>query len=582
MDWEDMDFETFCLLNASADAERVNTQIQNTVSRMMGEDAFFVPSLQRLKDIHLYSSNFSRSIVSSPGNIEKVRTLSLLAVIILLVACINYMNLVTARAQKRSKEIGVSKTFGAKRKELIARLFLETSVLTLLSLILAFYLAFLLLPVFNYLLGEQLRFAMAFSPVFLSGALLVYIITTVVASLYPAVYLSGFPPLMAIRQGVFSGRSSHATVRKILTVCQFTASIVLIAWTIIIQNQIRYMHDKDIGYNPHHLIGIPTSLPEGSDVEALLNDYRAQSSVVMASKAHRFLFGGNRNILRKNDDDKIGIRMLTLNADSDFTDFMQLRFIAGNPLSVRSPGDTVTQMIVNRRAVEYLGMTPDEILGRKILTDLSEAPVEVCGVVENFNYESLHHAVEPYGIYTGRRERLTVLLRVQEGNLAEQVNNCEQIFKKHFPNELFEAKFADLELEKAYEDERRTNRIAVVFSVLAIFVACMGVFGLTAFMAEQRAKEIGIRKALGASTGSIIRLFTGNYLWLLALSLLIAIPVILWIGNNYLANFAYRISLSWWMIAAAALITIALTLITVGWQAIKAAMANPVEAIKSE
>jgi hypothetical protein len=274
--------------------------------------------------------------------------------------------------------------------------------------------------------------------------------------------------------------------------------------------------------------------------------------------------------------------MITLNVAPGFTDFMQLQLIAGKPLPARHPGDTVTQMIINRKAAEYTGLTPEEIIGKRIIVDLAESPAEVCGVVENFNYESLHRPVEPYGIYNGRRERAAIILRVTEGNLTEQLQTYGDIFKKHFPNELFEPAFSGLELEKAYEDDRRTNRIAVVFSVLSILVACMGVFGLTAFMAEQRTKEIGIRKIMGASVFNIVHLFVNSYVKLLAISLVIAIPTAWWIGNQYLQNFAYRISLSWWMFATAALITVALTLLTAGFQAIKAATVNPVKAIKSE
>ena len=582
IDWEDTDFETFCLLANRADIVIVGEQIRNTVSAFMGDEAFFVPSLQRLADIHLYSSDFRPAATSSSGNIEKVRTLSLLAIIILLVACINYVNLSTARAQKRSKEIGVSKTIGARRSVLMIRLFFETAVLTLLALILALVLFFYLLPVFNYLMGEQLRFEMALNPVFLLCALLIWIITTFFASLYPTVYLSGFPPLKAIRQNVSSGVSSHATIRKALSLSQFAVSIVLIVWTITIQKQLSYINSKDIGFNPHHLVGIPTSLPEGGNIEALLNDYRVQSSVVMASRAHRFLFDGSRNILKKNNDDKIGTRMITLAVDNDFTNFMQLRLIAGNHLPVRHPEDAITQMIVNKKTVEYLGMTPEEIIGKTISVDLAEAPAQVCGVVENFNYESLHHSVEPYGIYNGKRERSVVLLRVKEDNLTEQLRTYEQIFKRHFPNEVFEPKFAELELEKTYEAEQRISHVAIVFSLLAIFVACMGVFGLTAFMAEQRTKEIGIRKVLGATVWNIVSLFTNSYTKLLGISLVIAIPAAWWVGNRYLQNFAYRISLSWWIFAVAALITIVLTILTVSMQAFKAATKNPVEAIKSE
>jgi len=262
---------------------------------------------------------------------------------------------------------------------------------------------------------------------------------------------------------------------------------------------------------------------------------------------------------------------------------MQLKLIAGRPLPEKQPGDSITQIILNRAAVDYLEMTPEEAIGKRVLAQVNEKITEVCGVVENFNYEPLYRPVSPFCIHNGfSREKSVIVLRVHKGDLSEQLKTYESIFKKHFPNELFEPIFLDLEMEKTYEGERRTNRVAVVFSVLAILVACMGVFGLTAFMAEQRTKEIGIRKVLGASILNIVNLFTGNYLRLLLISLVIAIPVGWWVGDLYLQNFTYRIAQPWWIFAAAALITIALTLLTVSMQAIKVALADPVKAIKTE
>jgi ABC-type lipoprotein release transport system permease subunit len=494
------------------------------------------------------------------------------------------MNLSTARAQKRSREIGISKTVGAKRYELINRLTFETGIFTFISFLTGFILAAMLLPVFNSLLGEQLQFSLAFTPLFLCIALLIWVATTVFAASYPAIYMSGFPPLLAIRSSISSPKSSHAIVRKVLTVGQFAVAIVLISWVLIIQIQIKFMNNKDLGYNPHNLIGLPLfSLPQGADLGALANDYRAESSVEMVSRESGVFFSGNGMMLMRNADDKIGSGLWSITVDPYFIDLMQLKLIAGRPLPEKQPGDSITQIILNRAAVEYLETTPEELIGRRVLAHINEKITEVCGVVENFNFEPLYQTVTPYCIHNGHsRAKSVILLRVKKGNLSEQLKTYEEIFKRHFPNEMFEPKFFDLELEKAYEGERRTSQVAIVFSMLAIFVACMGVFGLTAFMAEQRTKEIGIRKVLGASVMSIVSLFTNNYVKLLLISLVIAIPASWWVGDQYLQNFAYRISMGWWIFAVAGIVTILLTLLTVAGMAIKAAMKNPVEAIKSE
>jgi hypothetical protein len=394
--------------------------------------------------------------------------------------------------------------------------------------------------------------------------------------------MSGFPPLMAIRSSVSSPKSSHAIVRKILSVGQFAVAIVLIAWVLVIQVQLNFMNNKDLGFNQHNLIGLSlNSLPQGSDLGALANDYRAESSIEMVSRVSFFPFGGSGDMIRRNADDQIGLGLIHVSADPDYIDLMQMKMIAGRPLPEWRPGDTIVQVILNRVAVDYLEMTPEEVIGKNVLI-FSSVKTQVCGVVENFNYQPLHVPVGGYAIHNRSQPKSTIMLRVAKGNLSEQLKTCEQIFKKHFPNEMFEPKFLDLELANAYTKDRRTSHVAIIFSMLAIFVACLGVFGLTAFMAEQRTKEIGIRKVLGATIWNIVSLFTGNYVKLLLISLVIAIPAAWWVGNQYLQNFAYRVSMGWWIFAVAGIVTIVLTLLTVAGMAIKAALKNPVEAIKSE
>ncbi len=490
------------------------------------------------------------------------------------------MNLSTARAQKRSKEIGVCKTLGAKRSGLILRLTAETGMITSLSFVSAFILAYLLLPGFNNILNEQLNFSLAFTPVFLLGALLIWLVTTLLSASYPAIHLSSFPPLLAIRSGSASRGSGHAIVRKILTVGQFAVAIVLIAWVFVIQGQIHYINNKDIGYNPHNLVSI--SAP-AHVAEALANEYQSLSSVEMISRESTYFFQGSGNVILKNPNDKTGLSLWSLAADQNFINTMQLKLIAGKNLPQSVPGDSIVQIILNRKAVEYLETTPEEIIGKEVLAQIGVKKVIVCGVVENFNFEPLYRPIEGFGIHNASFLPLnTIVLRMKEGDLTQQLNTFEQIYKKYNPNGLFQAGFGDKFLEKAYESEHRTNQVAICFSILAIFVACMGVFGLTAFMAEQRTKEIGIRKVMGASIHDIVSLFTNSYLKLLLISLVIAVPIAWWLGNNYLNDFAFRISMSWWMFAVAALITIIITILTVCLQAVKAAITNPVTAIKTE
>jgi len=579
--WMNAGYETYCLLPEKADTAQVGAKMRQKVLEANNGWWWYHPYLQRLDEMHLYSAKFGRSFTSSQSDIERVKILMLLAAIILIVACINYMNLSTARAQKRSREIGISKTVGAKRHELITRLLFETGIFTFISFLLGFVLATLLLPVFNNLLNEHLDFGLAFRPLFLSVALLIWLATTVFAASYPTLYLSGFPPLLAIRSGGFTPTSSHATVRKILTVGQFAVAVVLIAWVLIIQSQIHFMNNKNLGYNPHQLMYFSLSMSSmQADVGPLVNDLRAESSVEMVSRQMPAFFSGNSTTIAIDANDHVGLSVSMQAVDPDFIDLMQMKLIAGRMFSERRPDDSIFQVVLNRAAVEYIGMTPEEVLGKRVRLFGYEKN-EVCGVVENFNFESLHSSVKGYGYHNGPWPKSSIMLRSKDGHWSEQMKRYEQIFKKHFPNELFEPQFPDLQLAKAYEGDRRTNHVVLVFSILAIFVACMGVFGLTAFMAEQRTKEIGIRKVMGARIVQIIHLFTNNYVKLLLISLCLSIPVAWWIGDRYLQNFAYRTSLSWGIFVAAAVITIVLTLLTVCMQALKAAIKNPVDAIKS-
>jgi ABC-type antimicrobial peptide transport system permease subunit len=598
--WDEFSSETYCLLAPGVDAAVVEAGIQQLVERNL-TNPFYQIRLQPLDKIHLYSKDFSFNgfFIGNLGDIERVQLFSLLATIILLVACINYMNLSTARAQKRSKEIGISKTVGATRKQIIWRLYAETCMLIFLSFGIAFLLASMLLPFFNQILKQDIQPDIFINAKFLLSMLSVYLLTTFIAASYPALYLSGFAPITVIRQAVFTKGSAHAFVRKGLSVVQFSVAAILIVWVIIIQTQMSFVNNKDKGYNASQVVGITLPNTNRSALDALINEYAAQATVSSAAFVAGFpVSGGNGRPLYKTmaelrelqqriqqgskDYQANSVQMRVTAASYEAMDLLQFKLIAGRTLPESQPGDNIMNIVLNRKAVEYLETTPEQVIGTELPVWFDQ-PVYVCGVVEDFHFQSLHEAVTPYGLFSGGEQRFWhILLRVTEGNLSQQMLTYEEIYKKHFPNDVFEAQFPDLIMEKAYEADRQMGFVVIGFSFLAILVACMGVFGLTAFMAEQRTKEIGIRKVLGANVGSIVRLFTDNYLRLLAVSLVIALPIAWWIGSRYLENFAYRISLAWWILALAALIVIVLTLLTVGYQAIKSAMANPVEAIKTE
>ncbi len=594
--WGNMGFETFCLLAESVDAGQAEKHMQQVLEKNTGPDGFFRVQLQPFEQIHL--SGIDGTYIYAPGNINRLKMLGLLAGIILVVACINYMNLSTARAQKRSKDIGISKTFGARRGNIISRLYAETGMITLIAFALALLLSIALLPVFNNLLGQRIPSGIFLRPAFLLGLLAVYSVTAFFAASYPALYLSGFAPLTIIRQGYTKG-GRHAVVRKGLSVVQFSVAIVLVAWVCVIAGQIKYVTDKDLGFDVKGVMAVSLSgVSSQNEFDALKNDFAAQSTVSSVAFSSAFpIHGGPGNIFfktqrvrqeffdgKKPAPDQMSFLGVSY-ATPEILEMLHLKLVAGTMYTESEADDEGARVVINRKAVEFLESTPEEILGQKIYAGgLVGGQAYVTGVVEDFNFRDLRNTIGPYCFQNSARNggKSFLVMRVNEGNMSQQLASYEAVFKKHFPNDLFEAMYPSLLYQRAYESDRQTNRMAVCFSVLAIIVACLGVFGLSAFMAEQRAKEIGIRKVLGASITGIVSLFTDNYLRLLSISLVIAVPVAWWIGSKYLETFAYRISLAWWMFAAAALVTVVLTLLTVSFQAIKAARANPVKSIKAE
>ena len=600
--WMRGEFETFCLLAPNVDPKSVDTKINQLVAdAITNQQSSYTTQLQPFTEIYLNAHKIGVPYRQS-GDIERVKMLTLLSLIILLVACVNYMNLSTARAQKRSREIGISKAIGAQRIELILRLICETAIATFISFILAFMLARLGLPIFNDLLGTNLTFDMALQPMFLCFALLVWIFTTLLAASYPAVFISGFPLLTAIRNQSMPG-SSHAMVRKILNIGQFAVSIVLISWVLIIRTQMEFVYKKDLGYNPKNLIGFWI---HDSNPSSILDEFLSLSWVEMLSRENQLgnFFGVSENILYRDLDDKTGLPLNINVAEPNYIDVMQMKLIAGSSypemkreqISFRDTlindktyqmlaPDNRTPIILNRAAIDYLGITPEEAIGKVVLGQFSATigqPV-ICGVIENFHYESLHRLVGGVCLHFGLgQHKRFLLLRVAPGNYQDQLKAIEEIYMRYYPNNLFDPISINERVSNHYNGERNTIRLAILFSILAIFVACMGVFGLTAFMSEQRTKEIGIRKVMGASMWNIVSLFSIDFFKLLLISLVLATPIAWWVGVQYLQNYAYSISLGWWIFTLAALITIILTLLTVSALAIKAASKNPVDSIRTE
>lgn len=583
--WGNASFETFFLLNDHSEIALTEQKIQQLLNREVDkEDQWYSFSLQPLERIHLYSADFTDSYSTRRGDINEVRNLSLLAILILIIACINYMNLTTARSQKRTKDVGINKTLGASTKNLILRFYIETGLITCIAVIIGVGLAILAVPVFNTVAGKNMGLELLYSSGFLTSLLLIWFITTLVAGSYPALHLSRFSPKSVLKPSFKKGDSA-SFIRKALVVLQFSTSVILIISVLVIYKQLTFIQNKNLGYNPENVIAIATAgIQDKNRANALANEFKALPNVSEVSFAQGFPgIEVSGRTLYKNNGSNGGISIQTNRTNGSVIDVLQLELLAGKPLpDTKADGDTLVEVILNKKAVDFLGYTPREAIGKKVQMQLGSNSY-IVGVVENFNFSSLHVPIGAYAFSNSPREPVRCLLvRFSTGILPQTMERFENTFKEVVPDSSFEYLFLDKNLETLYAAEQRTARIGLIFSVLAIFVACLGLFGLAAFTAEQRRKEIGIRKVLGASVFSITKLLSKDFILLVFLAFVIAFPIALWVMEKWLQDFAYRIELGWLVFFLAGTLAVVIALVTVSLQAVKAAISNPVDSLRTE
>lgn len=583
--WSNASFETYCLLDKNADTALLNKKMQVVIDKNVPkEKQWFSLLLQPLKDVHLYSATYTNTYATLNGDINEVKNLFLLALLILVIACINYMNLATARSQQKAKDVGINKTLGASFKNLLLRFYTETGLITFIALLIGLVLAVAAIPLFNLIAGKNLTSTVIFNSKIIPGLALLWLLITIVAGSYPALFLARLQPIQIIQHKVHS-KNSARIIRKSLVIVQFTASVILIAAILIVFLQLQFIRDKKMGYNPQNVVAINTIAAQTKDqINACINELKEQSNVVSVCSAQGFpgMKVSGRTLL-KSADDKEGISIQTNRVTNGFADVLQLKLIAGKLLpDVKPEKDTIVDVVLNKEAIEYLGYTPEEAIGKKVSTQLGENAY-IVGVVENFNFESLHKPIGAYAFHNAKGEnRDYLLIRFRTGNQPNTMQQFEASFKRTIPNAAFDYIFLDQYLQTLYAGEQRMANITLTFSLLAIFIACLGLFGLAAYTAEQRTKEIGVRKVLGASTKHIAALLSKDFLQLVLFAVLIATPVSWWAANKWLQGFAYRIDIGWWIFAGAGLVAVTIALVTVSSQAIKAALANPVKSLRTE
>lgn len=582
MVWSNASFETYLLLDDAAHVKTVEQQMQQVIEKQVkAEDRWFSFSLQPFTAMHLHSAAVQNTYIKRTGDLGQVKIVSALALVILLIVCINYMNLATARSQKRYKEVGICKTIGASRGTLIRRFYTETAFLVVLAFAASLLLTALLLPAFNRFAGTALEFsAILETPVLLaSGSALLLI--TIVSGSYPAFYLSAFRPKSLFQQS-FRRNTSGGRVRQGLVVVQFTVSIIMIFSTLVLYQQLRYVQNENLGFHPEQVVSITTSAATTKEeISSLMNEVRSMSGVRAVCRSQTYPGnGGSGRTLYKTDD--ISASLTTCRATPEIVDVLGLQLLAGKTFPDRiTDKDTVFQVVLNKTAVDFLGMKPEEIIGKRMR--IVGAQDEIVGVVADFHFEDLHQPVGAYAFHNAPTEgRPNMLVRADARSMMTILPQLENSFRKNIPGSAFEYKFLDDHFRSLYQKEEQTALITLVFSVLAVLLACLGLFGLSAFLVEQRIKEIGVRKVLGASLAGITALVSRSFVWMVCIAAVIALPVAWWLMQQWLSDFAYRISISWIYFAVTAFAALFTALATVSFQAIRAARANPVKSLRTE
>jgi len=546
--------------------------------------------LQPLQQIHLISDMEAEA--KPNGSMRAVYIFAVVAIFILGIACINFINLSTARSMERAKEVGIRKTFGSEKQSLIFQFLMESVLVSLLSIVLALGLIVLLLPLFNRMSDKDLSTMAFFNPLILLGLLVFGVVVGVLAGLYPAFVLSSFAPIKVLK-GKFKSSRYGAALRNGLVVFQFAISIILIISTIIVNRQMQFMLGDKLGFRKDHVIEVQRGDLLNDKAQAFRNELIGIAGVenvtgTTSMPGDEGFFGVSWQPVGSRES-MTGRGIIV---DDQFAKTLGLEMKEGRFFSKEYPTDSLA-LVLNEKAVSALGLK-GQIIGARLTTtdgNLNPGPVDspyiytVVGVVKDFHYQTLHQSIAPLIFTSSARFRdfaPTVTVRIKGDNFSGTVKAVEHAWHNFVPEKPFHYTFLDQNLAAQYRAEQTIQRVFTVFSVLAIFIACIGLLGLAAYATQQRIREISIRKVLGSSAGSIIGMLSRDFLKLVTISAFVAFPLA-WLGmHSWLQSFAYRVELSWWIFVLAWVLSLAITMLTISFQAIRAAHANPVKTLRSE
>ena len=545
------------------------------------QDLYSMP----LKDIHLYSHYNEEASVNGDG--KSVSFLFLIAFMIIIIAWINYTNLATARSLERAKEVGIRKVLGALRKNLMMQFLTESFLLNFAAVIVAVAIVFICTPSFNNLIGSTSEKGFYLTAPYLIGFIVLFISGTFVSGIYPAFVLSGFHPI-AVLKGLFKNSSSGMFVRKGLIIGQFATSIILIAGTIIIYQQVNFMRNQKLGADiSQTLIVNGPSQKQDSSYQSSYQSFKNQILRINGIKnisASSGVIG--KEIYMTNpaviihSKDKNPVTVYTLYVDEDFLSSYNMEFKAGKNFEANNPSNRKT-VVLSEEAVKLLGISDPEKAVNQMISNYDDS-FKIVGVVSNYHQLGLNRSMLPV-VFVPRPEINNYYsIKFETSNIHETIASVEKVWNNYFPQNPFSYYFLDDDFNTQYKADDQFGKVFGLFSFLAIIIACFGLLSLSAYNVLQRTKEIGIRKVLGASVSNIIYLLAKDFMLLVCIAFFIAVPVTWFVMNNWLHDFAYRISISWWIFLVAGFISLLIALITISFQSIKAAIANPVKSLRTE
>lgn len=577
--WYNNNFYTYVLLQKNSNVEKMGAEIFEYFLKM-GQQSGTKFLLQPVKDIHLRSYYAIDIYGATQDRSIYVYVFSVVALIVILIACINFMNLSTARSAIRAKEVGMRKVIGGRRSDIIHQFFGESILFAFLAAICATVLVQVLLPAFNSLTGKTLVFALFSDMKILLVLVGIALITGIISGIYPALFISSFQPVKALKGGSASGYRS-SLLRKALVVFQFSLSVIFIAGTLIVSSQLNYVRNRNLGFNQEQIIHFPIRGALGNRYSVFKAQLLQSPGILGVTKSSdrptytvhstsAFFWEG------KTETDSILVHQFTV--DHDYVKTLGMEIVAGRDFSREFPSDTRTAYIVNETLTKLLGY--EDPIGKGVI--LYDRKGSIIGVVKDFNFKSAHKKIEPLILRIDPRRDRYVFVKIEGANVPRTIATIEETYYKHNPQYPFTFSFLDEALDNLYRSDKRTGKIFNYFTALAIFISCLGLFGLASFMIEQRTKEIGVRKVMGANLGQITILLAKEFLKWIIVANVIALPIAYFAMQVWLNNFAYRTAISVWVFVLAAAFALTIALATVSYQSIKAARTNPVDCLRYE